>query len=135
MTIIYHFSDNHIKQLCQMYKDMSWGEDRSIEDTFNCLNNSQICIGLLDPDNNLIGFTHILSDFIYKAFIFDVMVSAEHRGHGLGQKLMQLVKSHEKLQKVKQFELYCLPQMEAFYSSLGFSTDVGGIKLMRLIST
>jgi ribosomal protein S18 acetylase RimI-like enzyme len=38
---------------------------------------------------------------IYKAFIFDVMVSAEYRGQGLGQKVMQLVKRHEKLQKVK----------------------------------
>ncbi|MFT6992291.1 MAG: putative GNAT family N-acyltransferase [Paraglaciecola sp.] len=111
---------------------MGWGDDRSIEDTVYCVQNSQVCIGLLDSDDNLIGFTRILSDFIYKAFIFDVMVSAEHRGQGLGQKLIQLVKNHEKLQKVKHFELYCLPEMEAFYASSGFSTDVGGIKLMRI---
>jgi predicted GNAT family N-acyltransferase len=135
MTIIYNFSSHHIKQLCQLYKEMGWGDDRSINDTLQCLQNSQICIGLVDPDNNLIGFTRILSDFIYKAFIFDVMVSAEYRGQGLGQKLIQLVKRHEKLQKVKQFELYCLPEMEVFYSNLGFSTDVGGIKLMRYVSS
>jgi predicted GNAT family N-acyltransferase len=114
---------------------MGWGDDRSIEDTLQCLQNSQICIGLLDSDNNLIGFTRVLSDFIYKAFIFDVMLSADYRGQGLGQKLMQLVKSHEKLKKVKQFELYCLPEMEGFYSSLGFSNDVGGIRLMRCVSS
>jgi len=44
---------------------------------------------------------------------------------------MNLIKTHEKLKKVKHFELYCLPEMEAYYSSFGFSTDVGGIKLMR----
>lgn len=71
---------------------------------------------------------------IYKAFIFDVMLSAEHRGHGLAQKLMRLVKSHEKLQKVKHFELYYLPEMEAFYSSLDFSIDVGSIKLIRFVN-
>lgn len=131
MTIIYSFSDNHIKQLYQLYKDVGWGKERSIEGTKNCVQDSQICIGILDKENNLIGFTRILSDFIYKAFIFDVIVSAEHRGNGLGQKLIELVKSHEKLKKVKHFELYCLPEMEAFYSSIGFSTDVGGIKLMR----
>ena len=113
---------------------MGWSEGRSIEDTLNCVKNSQICIGILDSERNLIGFTRILSDFIYKAFIFDVMVSAEHRGHGLGQKLLGLVKSHEMLQKVKHFELYCLLEMEAFYSSLGFSTEVGGIKLMRIVN-
>jgi predicted GNAT family N-acyltransferase len=131
MTIIYSFSDKHIKQLYQLYKDVGWGSQRSMEGTKSCVQNSQICIGILDNGNNLIGFTRILSDFIYKAFIFDVIVSDEHRGNGLGQKLMGLAKHHEKLKKVKHFELYCLPEMEAFYSSIGFSTDVGGIKLMR----
>lgn len=131
LTVIYQFSDIHIKQLFQLYKQMGWGENRLIEETINCVQNSQICIGLLSPDNKLIGFTRVLSDYIYKAFIFDVMVSAEYRGQGLGRKLMDLVKSHSKLQKVKHFELYCLPEMETFYSSLGFSSDVGGIHLMR----
>jgi predicted GNAT family N-acyltransferase len=131
MTIIYNFSDKHIKQLYQLYQDVGWGSERSLEGTNDCVQNAQICIGILDNNYNLIGFTRILSDFIYKAFIFDVIVSTEHRGSGLGQKLMELAKNHEKLKKVKHFELYCLPEMEAFYSSIGFSTDVGGIKLMR----
>lgn len=42
---------------------MGWGE-RSVEDTASYLQNTQICIGLLDPDNNLIRFTCILSDYI-----------------------------------------------------------------------
>jgi predicted GNAT family N-acyltransferase len=131
MKIIYNLSDNNIEQLYLLYKEVGWGEERSIKDTKKCIQGSQICIGILDRDNKLIGFTRIISDFTYKAFIFDVMVSAEHRGSGLGQKLMSLVKNHQKLKKVKHFELYCLPEMEAFYSSFGFSTDVNGIKLMR----
>lgn len=131
MTIIYSFSDTHIEQLYQLYKEVGWGEDRSIADISNCVQGSQVCIGILDKDNKLIGFTRVLSDFIYKAFIFDVMVSAGHRGSGLGQKLIGMVKDHDKLKKVKHFELYCLPEMEAFYSRLGFSTEVGGIRLMR----
>lgn len=133
MTIIYNFSDNQIKQLIQLYKDTGWGE-RSIEDTIGCVRGSQICIGMLDKDNNLIGFTRIITDFMYKALILDVMVSAEHQGNGLGQKLISIVKSHEKLKKVKHFELYCSAEMEAFYASFGFSTNVDGIKLMRCIN-
>jgi predicted GNAT family N-acyltransferase len=134
MTIIYIFSDNQIKQVHQLYKEVWWGKERTIEDTINCVKGSQLCIGILDNDDKLIGFTRIITDFIYKAIIFDVIVSDEHRGNGLGQKLMGLVKSHEKLKKVKHFELYCLPDMESFYESFGFSTDVGGIKLMRCIN-
>ncbi len=44
---------------------------------------------------------------------------------------MSIAKNHEQLKKVKHLELYCLPEMEAFYADFGFSSDVGGIKLMR----
>jgi predicted GNAT family N-acyltransferase len=135
MKIIYVFSDNHIKQVHRLYKEVWWGEDRTIEDTINCVKGSQVCIGILDNSDKLIGFTRIISDFIYKAIIFDVIVSSEHQGNGLGKKLMDLVKSHERLMKVKNFELYCLPEMEDFYTNFGFSTDVGGIKLMRCINS
>ncbi|MEJ6080304.1 GNAT family N-acetyltransferase [Vibrio sp. 1-Bac 57] len=134
MTIIYEFSDEHIKQVHQLYKEVWWAKERSLEDTIDCVKGSQICIGILDDDSNLIGFTRIISDFIYKAIIFDVIVSNSCRGNGVGHKMMSLIKNHEKLKKVKHFELYCLPEMESFYSSFDFSTDVGGIKLMRCMN-
>ena len=130
MTIIYNFSNNQIKQLIKLYKDTGWGE-RSIEDATNCVQASQVCIGIIDKEKNLIGFTRIITDFIYKALILDVMVNADHRGSGLGQKLMHNIKNHDALKKVKHFELYCSPQMEAFYSNFGFTADVDGLKLMR----
>ena len=117
-----------------MYKDVGWGE-RSIEDILKCIEGSQICIGIIDDNNDLIGFIRVISDFIYKAFIFDVMVCKEYRGKGLGKKLIDHVKNHEKLKNVKHLELYCLPNLDAFYSSLGFSTDLDGIKLMRCINS
>ena len=120
-----------MKQVHQLYKEVWWGKERTLEDTINCVQGSQVCIGILDNEGNLIGFTRVISDFIYKAIIFDVIVTEAYRGKGLGQRLMALVKNHKELQKVKHFELYCLPEMEAFYSSFGFSTEVGGIKLMR----
>lgn len=134
MKIIYQFTDAHIEQVHEIYKEVWWAKDRTLEDTINCVRGSQICIGILDNDDNLICFTRVISDFIYKAIIFDVIVSATSRGNGLGNKLMELVKNHKKLKKVKHFELYCLPEMESFYSVFGFSTEVGGIKLMRCIN-
>jgi len=131
MDIIYNFSDRHIQQLHQLYKQVWWAKERTIEDTRNGINGSQLCIGMLDSDNNLVAFTRIITDFTYKAIIFDVIVSTTQQGKGLGKKLMELVKSHEKLNKVKHLELYCLPDMEVFYSTLGFTAELGGIKLMR----
>jgi len=134
MKVIYKFTDEQINQVHQLYKTVWWAKDRPLEETKLCVQGSQICIGLLDDNDKLVGFTRVLSDFIYKAIIFDVIVCADQRGAGLGQKLLALVKNHEQLMQVKHFELYCLPEMEAFYQRLGFSTDVGGIKLMRCIN-
>ena len=131
MKIIYKFSDQQIKQVQQLYKTVWWAKARTLEETALCVRGSQVCIGLIDDENNLIGFARVLSDFIYKAIIFDVIVSDEHRGNGLGQQLMKLIKDHNKLKGVKHFELYCLPEMESFYADFNFSTEVGGIKLMR----
>lgn len=130
MTIITNFSEQHIVQLIELYKNTGWGE-RSVAETSQCVSNSQICIGILNSDSQLVGFTRVITDFIYKALILDVMVSADYRGTGLGQELIQQVQRHEKLNKVKHFELYCLSEMEAFYEGFGFSTEVDGIKLMR----
>ncbi|KGJ88990.1 GNAT family N-acetyltransferase [Colwellia psychrerythraea] len=87
--------------------------------------------GIPDNHENLIGFTRVIIDFTFKDIIFDVIVTLESSGKGLGQQLMNLLKSH---QAVKHFKLYCLPDTESFYADLGFSTDVGGIKLMRCIN-
>lgn len=135
MQIIDKFTDQHIRQVHQLFQQVWWANERTLEDTVTCVQGSQVCIGILDDDDQLIGFARVISDFIYKAIIFDVIVSNRHRSSGLGQKLMQLAKNHDKLQKVTHFELYCLPELEAFYTSLGFSTEVGGIKLMRCINT
>ena len=44
---------------------------------------------------------------------------------------MSLVKTHEKLIKVKHFELYCLPELEGFYKQFEFSNEIKGIQLLR----
>jgi predicted GNAT family N-acyltransferase len=132
--IIYSFTEKHIKQAHQLYKQVWWGKERTYEDTKKCIHGSQVCIGILDDNDNLVGFTRIISDFIYKAIIFDVIVCQDQRGDGLGKKLMHIVKNHEQLKAVKHFELYCLPEMEEFYKSFGFTNDIDGIQLMRCIN-
>ena len=67
-----------------------------------------------------------------KRFIFDVVVDPAHRGRALGRQLMERILSDPRLARVKHFELYCLPELEPFYQRLGFSADVGGVRLMRL---
>ena len=131
MTIIYELSEKHIEQLHALYQTEWSARGRSLENTKLCVNGSQICIGITSEGDDLIGFARVLTDFTFKALIFDVIVTQTERGKGLGDRLISLVKNHERLKLVRHFELYCLPEMLSFYKKHGFSTDVGEIKLMR----
>lgn len=132
MNVIYSLNENHIAQLHELYQQEWWTKGRTLEETKNCVNGSQICIGLVSANDDLIGFARVLTDFTFKALIFDVIVRKNNRKNGLGDRLLTLIKSHEKLQGVKHFELYCLPEMYNFYAKHGFKTNLGEIRLMRL---
>ncbi|MDQ2075205.1 GNAT family N-acetyltransferase [Marinimicrobium sp. ABcell2] len=131
MEVIEDFAEKHVLQVHALYQREWWTKGRTVEQTRNCISGSQICIGVLASDGNVIGFTRVLTDFTFKAIIFDVIVEESHRGHGIGERLISLVKSHKKLRSVTHFELYGLPELIPFYKKHGFTTEVGGIALMR----
>jgi len=131
MKIIQELNETHIKQLHALYQNEWWTKNRTLEETRLCVSGSQICLALIDEQNNLQGFARVLTDYIFKALIFDVIVFKPYRKKGLGDKLRISIKNHPKLARVKHFELYCLPEMFVFYEKHGFSKDVGDVKLMR----
>jgi GNAT superfamily N-acetyltransferase len=132
MKVICEFSEKHIEQLRVLYQGEWWTRGRSLEDTRKCVLGSQLCIGIASENDDLTGFVRVLTDFTFKALIFDVIVAQSERGKGIGNKMLSLVKNHEHLKSVRHFELYCLPEMLSFYEKHGFSANVGEIKLMRL---
>ena len=74
MKIIYQLNRDHIKQLSDLYQNEWWSKGRTLEETKICVDSSQICIGLIDEQGNLSGFARVLTDFVFKALIFDVIV-------------------------------------------------------------
>ncbi|WP_016957623.1 GNAT family N-acetyltransferase [Catenovulum agarivorans] len=132
MEIIYQLNTHQISQLHVLYQSEWWTKGRTLEQTKQCVAGSQIIVGLVDSSGNLQGFTRVLTDYIFKALIFDVIVAQPHRGKGVGELLMNAIKQHPALSHVNSFELYCLPEMFEFYQKHGFSADVGDIQLMRL---
>ncbi|KXF80541.1 GNAT family N-acetyltransferase [Enterovibrio coralii] len=134
MKLIYDFTPAQLTQVHQLYAHTWWGKSRTLEDTMSCIEGSQICIGVIDQNQEVVGFARAISDFIFKAIIFDVIVCPSQRGCGLGSMIIRALQSHEKLKKVKHFELYCLPEMEKYYEQFGFSRQVGGIRLMRRVN-
>lgn len=129
--IVYNLSENQISELLDLYKNEFWSSQRTHDDVVRMLAESDIIIGLVDESEQLIGFTRILTDFVYRATFYDVIIKQNHRKMGLGTKLMDAVVNHPKLSSVEQFALYCLPEMIPFYERWGFTSNVGDLQLMH----
>jgi predicted GNAT family N-acyltransferase len=134
LTVVHALDDRQIEQLHALYQKEWWTGGRSLDATRQCVKGSQICIGLVDGEGNLAAFARVITDYTFKALIFDVIVSGTARGTGLGKRLLEVITHHDKLRNVRHFELYCVPELFSFYKQFGFSENVGEVKLMRLVN-
>ena len=129
--IVEILTESQVSDLMDLYKNEFWSGNRTRQDVVKMLASTDVIIGLVDECDRLIGITRVLTDFVYRAMIFDVIIKPTHRKMGLGAKLMDAVLNHPKLQTVEHFYLNCLPNMIPFYERWGFSDDVGEIKFLR----
>lgn len=119
----------HVEQLCALFAGEWWSVGRARADVERMLRHCEV-VTLSDGDR-LVGFARAVTDYAYKALVLDVIVAPSHRGTGLGRRLMDAIMQHPELSRVRHFELYCKPEMKAFYEDWGYTTDVGDIVLMR----
>ncbi len=128
--IVSKLTEQQITELIDLYRIEFWSQNRTRQDVEKMLVASDIIIGLVDECDRLIGFIRVLTDFVYRAFIFDVIVKSTHRNQGLGKKLLDSIVHHPQLQSVEYLALYCLPEMVPFYEQWGFTPEVGELQLM-----
>ncbi len=122
----------HEEQLETLFREEWWTEGRKLADIRKMLDNTTVVIALIDTTSNtLAGFVRIISDKVYTALISDVLVAKAYRGKGLGKQLIEAACNHPELVQVHRFDLYCKPDMEAFYQSLGFEVIHPSILFMR----
>lgn len=131
MKLVHEINEAQIKQLHGLYKDEWWCKDRTLEDTATCVQNSSLIFAFIE-DEQLMAFARVLTDGIFKAFLFDVIIAPQKRNQGLGAAMLLAIKSHPAINTVKNLELYCVPELIPYYESHGFSSDVAPVRLMRL---
>lgn len=122
--------ETQITELVELYKNEFWSHHRQREEVVKMLGSTDVIIGIVDDRDRLLAFTRVLTDFVYRGIIFDVIVKPTHRKMGMGAQLMDAIINHPKLRSVEYIGLYCLPQMFPFYERWGFTADTGGIQLM-----
>ena len=94
-----------------------WAIGRDIEVVKQSIDNS-LCFGLY-LDNKQIGFARVVSDYAVFAWIMDVFILKDYRGHGYGKKLMNSIMTHEKLQNLQRWGLGT-DDAHGLYEQFGF---------------
>ncbi|AFY59946.1 GNAT family N-acetyltransferase [Synechococcus sp. PCC 6312] len=70
----------------------------------------------------LIGMARALSDRVYRATVWDVVVLPQYRGQGLGKQLVQTLLETPELKRVERIYLMTTHH-QAFYERFGFQTN------------
>jgi ribosomal protein S18 acetylase RimI-like enzyme len=128
-----HIDDRLRGDLMELYRHEWWTNQRRDEDVSRMLQHTDLVVGIcIDPGGQLVGFTRVLTDQVFKAVIFDVIVAREHRGAGLGKRLLDYVLDHPMVAGVRHIELYCKPEMIPFYRKWGFVVPGDDVNFLRI---
>ena len=118
-TIVYAdgtgFSPEH---LLRLYHQAPWAQGRTIEEARTMLKHTDEAVTAWDGAR-LVGFGRVLTDYVYRASIWDVIVDKAYQGRGVGRDIVQRLLRHPRLKRVELFWL--CTRMPGFYERLGFS--------------
>lgn len=69
-----------------------------------------------------VGYSRIITDYATFAYLADVFILPDHRGHGLSKWMMATVKSHPSLQGIRRWLLFTA-DAHGLYAQFGFVAD------------
>jgi GNAT superfamily N-acetyltransferase len=106
-------------QLLRLFHQAPWAKHRKIEDARDMLHHTDVAICAWDRDL-LVGFGRVLTDFVYRATIWDVIVDQAYQKQGIGAEIVRRILHHPRLEKVELFWL--CTRRPGFYEKLGFTS-------------
>lgn len=107
------------EQLLTLFQQAPWAKGRTLNDAREMLRHTDVALCAWDGDH-LVGFGRVLTDFVYRATIWDVIVDEGYHNQGIGTELVQRILHHPRLKKVELFWL--CTRRPGFYEKLGFSS-------------
>ena len=116
------YSDSHDfdpQLLLALFEQADWARGRSLKDTQRMLAETDVTISAWDG-TKLVAFGRVLTDYVYRASIWDVIVDVSYQDQDIGKGLVQRILAHSSLAQVELFWL-CTRRHQGFYASLGFS--------------
>ena len=79
---------------------------------------NSLCFGAFDGDEQ-VGFARVVTDYATFGYLADVFVLPSHRRRGVGRKLLEAVKNHPDLQRLRRWHLVTRDAHQ-LYAAFGF---------------
>lgn len=107
------------QQLLTLFQQAPWAKGRTLEDAGEMLRHTDLVLCAWHG-SQLVGFARVLTDFVYRATIWDVIVDQAYQKQGIGAELVQRILHHPRLKKVEL--VWLCTRRPGFYEKLGFSS-------------
>lgn len=129
----YYFYDSKLavtpEDLQDLYRFTRWGRSRSIEQIQKMLDGTSMCFSVR-YDDKLVAFCRILTDFVFRGSLWDILVHPDHQGKGLGSQLISYVVNHPAIRPIPLIVTYT-SELTEFMGKLGFEPRHGLLILQR----
>lgn len=92
-----------------------------------------LCFGVYErATGTQVGFARVVTDHATFAYLCDVYVLEEHRGHGLGKAMMRAAMTHPALAGARRVML-ATRDAHGLYRQNGFKDTTGNTNLMEIV--
>ncbi|MDR1020621.1 MAG: GNAT family N-acetyltransferase [Synergistaceae bacterium] len=116
--------------LRDLYRFTHWGRSRTLEQIERMLCGSNLCFSVRH-DAKLVAFCRMLTDFVFRGSIWDILVHPDHQGRGLGTKLITYALSHPAVRDIPIITSYS-SDLVLFLKRQGFEYREGLMVLQRV---
>ncbi len=119
--VVTSLTDQQVKSLEKLYQNVWWAKGRTAVDVQHILAHS-LSVALVEKSTKfLVAYSRVVTDYLYFAHVFDVIVDQDFRGKNIGKMVVEAILELPELSKVSKIELKCLPELAPFYEKCGFS--------------
>ena len=105
--------------LLPLFEQAPWSKGRTRHDAQTMVQHTNLLITAWDGER-VVGCGRVLTDYVYRASIWDVIVDGRYQGQEIGTEIINRILSHSTLQRVELIWL-CTRDKQAFYETLGFN--------------
>jgi len=107
--------------LLDLYQHAPWAAGRNAHDVQAMIEHSDVVISAWDGEQ-LVGFGRALTDRVYRAVLYDIVVRPDYQHRGVGRSVVEQLLDHPFIAKVPVVSLFTRDQKD-FYKKLGFATN------------